>query len=102
LEPVMVTAHWLPATESHPVHESKRHPELGAGVRATEDPSSKFAVQVTPQLIPDGELVSVPLPSLVTPRSQTLTKVAVAVRALVSVMLHGFPVPESQPVQLLS
>jgi hypothetical protein len=100
LEPVITTVHWFPATESHPLHASNRQPDRGVGVRVTEDPSSKFAVHVTPQLIPEGELETAPLPSLVTPRSQTLTNVAVAVLALVSVMLHGLPVPESQPLQL--
>lgn len=37
--------------------------EFGVAVRTTDDPLSKLAVQVVPQLMPTGELVTLPLPA---------------------------------------
>ena len=45
-----------------PLHPVKTKPVVGAAVKVTEDPEGKFAVQVVPQLIPDGALVTVPVP----------------------------------------
>jgi hypothetical protein len=44
-----------------PLHPTKVDPEAAA-VRITAVPLSKLAVQVLPQLMPDGLLVTVPLP----------------------------------------
>ena len=45
-----------------PVQPVKEEPAAGAAVRVTAVPLGKFAAQVAPQLIPAGELVTVPLP----------------------------------------
>jgi hypothetical protein len=42
-------------------------PEVGVAVRLTEVPRANDAVQVEPQLMPAGELVTVPGPVTVTP-----------------------------------
>ena len=45
-----------------PLHPVKVYPVCGAAVRVTVVPLVKFAEQVEPQLIPEGELVTVPVP----------------------------------------
>ena len=42
----------------HPVNP----PDVATAVRVTEEPAPKLAVHAVPQLIPDGELVTVPVP----------------------------------------
>ena len=59
---------WLIATTHAPVplqaplQPANVEPEAGVGVRVTWVPSAKLAEQVGPQLIPAGELVTVPDP----------------------------------------
>ena len=45
-----------------PLQPVKTKPVVGAAVRVTEDPLGKFAVHVVPQLIPEGALLTVPVP----------------------------------------
>ena len=45
-----------------PVQPLKVEPAAGAAVRVTVVPLVKLAEQVAPQLMPTGELVTVPLP----------------------------------------
>src|SRR6266545_6130704 len=45
-----------------PLHPEKTEPEAGVGVRATVAPFEKSAVQVDPQSIPTGLLVTLPVP----------------------------------------
>jgi hypothetical protein len=52
-----------PVPEQAPDHPAKVEPAAGAAVSVTVVPLSKFAVQVLPQLIPEGVLVTVPEPS---------------------------------------
>ena len=49
-----------------PDHPENAYPAVGVAVSVTDEPVSKFAEHVDPQLIPDGELVIVPLPGFVT------------------------------------
>lgn len=42
----------------HPVNP----PDVATAVSVIEEPAAKLAVQVVPQLIPEGELVTVPVP----------------------------------------
>ena len=56
-----VTAH-VAIPEQAPDHPAKVEPELGVGVRVTTDPVLKLALHVPPQLIPAGELVTLPAP----------------------------------------
>src|SRR3954452_166220 len=101
----MATVHWLPFTESQPLQLLKVEPEAGAAVSATEVPSSNAAEQVTPQLIPDGELVTVPDPApvLETVRVRwtggVSEKLAVTDRFAFIATVHWLPLTESQPLQ---
>jgi hypothetical protein len=45
-----------------PLHPVKAKPVLGVAVSVMEDPEGKFAVHVLPQLIPEGALLTVPVP----------------------------------------
>lgn len=57
----MVTVHVAVPVHAPP-HPTKLDPEAAAAVRIIAVPLSKPAVQVLPQLMPDGVLVTVPLP----------------------------------------
>ncbi len=63
----VVTLH-VPVPLHAPPHPAKIYPGLGVAVRVTEVPGAKLPVQVPPQLMPAGTLVTVPrpLPILVT------------------------------------
>jgi hypothetical protein len=51
-----------PVPEQLPDQPAKDEPDAGVALRVTEVPLLKFAEQVLPQLMPAGELVTVPLP----------------------------------------
>ena len=57
--------------EQAPDHPAKVKPVAGAAVNVTVLPVLKFAVQVWPQLIPDGLLLTVPVPL---PASETVRR----------------------------
>jgi len=61
-----------PIPEQAPLHPVKTESAAGVAVRVVEIPLVKLAEQVLPQLIPEGELVTVPLPlpDLATVRSK--------------------------------
>src|SRR5947208_9177851 len=74
-------------------------PAAGVAVNVTLVPLVKLAEQVTPQLIPAGVLVTVPMPvpALETVRTKVCdAKVAVTVVAAETVTTH-VPVPEQPP-----
>src|SRR5437899_921839 len=82
-----------------PLQPVKVEPAAALAVSVTAVPLGKLAEQVGPQLIPAGELVTVPLPAPagVTVRVKVCTvKVAVTVVAAESVTTHD-PVPEHPP-----
>jgi hypothetical protein len=58
---------------SFPLHDPpqvvKVDPLVGVGVNVIDVPAAKVAVQVVPQLIPAGELVTVPVPD---PKSEVV------------------------------
>ena len=93
-------------TEQEPVPEHppplqpvKVEPVAGAAVRVTAVPLGKLAEQLVPQLIPAGELVTVPLPgpAVATVRAKVWrVKVAVTVVAAEMVTVQE-PVPEQPP-----
>src|SRR5271170_1094459 len=58
---LMVTTQ-LPAPLHAPLQPPKTQPLAGVSLRVTCVPLAKLALQVDPQLIPDGVLVTVPLP----------------------------------------
>ena len=68
----IVTEH-DPVPEQSPLHPANVEPRPGVAVRFTGVPSSNVAVQVVPQSIPAGALVTVPvpLPVSVTARSSS-------------------------------
>src|SRR5207249_3856476 len=106
----VVAAVTVTTQESVPVHAPplqpvKTDPAAGAAVSATTVPLTKLAVQVTPQSIPAGVLVTVPVPVPlgVTVRAKPCgAKVAVTVVAAVTVTVQGsVPLhpPPLQPVK---
>lgn len=56
----------LPVPEQAPPQPVKVEPEAGVAVRVTEVPLVKEALQAEPQLMPEGLLVMVPEPVVVT------------------------------------
>src|SRR5207244_2717488 len=82
-----------------PLQPVKIEPAAGAAVSVTALPLAKLAAQVAPQVMPAGELVTVPLPvpAGVTVRVKVWSvKVAVTVVAAETVTTHD-PVPEQPP-----
>jgi hypothetical protein len=88
-----------------PLQPVKVYPLSGAAVSVTCVPGSKLAVQVVPQLIPAGALLTVPPPGLTTVRAcwTELRGVNVALTdcALVSV-IEQLPVPVQAPLHPLN
>jgi hypothetical protein len=73
-------------------------------VNVTTVPSAYVAEHVEPQLMPAGELVTVPVPEPVRLTLRVLSeevKVAVTFRVAFIVTVHWFPETESHPVQLV-
>src|SRR5207248_975014 len=86
---------------SDPVQPLRVEPAAGVAVTVTAVPLVKLAEHVAPQVMPAGELVTVPLPvpAGVTVRVKVCSvKVAVTVVAAESVTTH-VPVPEQPPLQ---
>src|SRR5207253_3581355 len=82
-----------------PAQPVKVEPAAGVAVNVTVVPLAKLAEQVAPQLIPAGELVTVPLPvpALLTVSAKVgRAKVAVTVVAALRVTVQ-VPVPEQPP-----
>jgi hypothetical protein len=101
---VMVTVH-VPVPEQAPDQPAKAaKAEVVVAVRVTVVPLEKFAEQVAPQLMPAGELVTIPSevsgPALLTERVKVAAalKVAVTAAAAFMVTLHA-PVPAQAPDQ---
>ena len=87
-----------------PLHPVKVEFAPGVAVRLTTVPSAYAAEQVEPQLIPAGELVTVPVPVPVRLTLKVLcedVKVAVTPRLEFIVTVQVFPEKESHPVQLV-
>ena len=94
-----VTVH-VPVPVQAPPQPLNTDPAAAAAVRVTLVPETKVAEHVAPQLIPAGELVTVPVPL---PCSETVSascgaKVAVTFCAELMVTLHA-PVPVHAPLQ---
>ena len=81
---LMVTTQ-LPVPLQAPPQPVKFQPFAGASLSVTWAPLAKFALQVEPQLMPDGELVTVPLPVSLTESVNSCVNVAVTDSARV----HG-------------
>src|SRR5438046_1785759 len=94
-----VTTHVPVPEHPPPLQPVKVEPAAGAAVSVTAVPLVKLAEQVTPQVIPAGVLVTVPMPvpALETVRTKVCdAKVAVTVVAAETVTTH-VPVPEQPP-----
>jgi hypothetical protein len=92
----------VPVPLQIPLHPANVESRLALGVSVTAAPLGKSLLQVLPQLIPEGEDVTlpVPLPSLVTVSVYMIrVKVAVTVCAAVIDMLHVLLVPVHAPLQ---
>src|SRR5262249_8018796 len=59
---LIVTLHWAPLSSSQPVQVTPAVPVPSEAASITGVPSSKLFSQLEPQLIPPGELVTVPVP----------------------------------------
>src|SRR5436853_6999469 len=95
----MVTVQVPVPAQPPPVQPVKVEPAAGAAVRVTAVPLVKLAAQVAPQVIPAGELVTVPLPvpALLTVSAKVgRAKVAVTVVAALRVTVQA-AVPEQPP-----
>ena len=96
---VMLTVQVL-VPEQSPLQPEKV-PLVACAVRVTAVPLLKLAEQVEPQLMPDGLLVTVPLPTLLTERvtgGDTAVKVAVTFFAAVMLTVQVL-LPEQSPLQ---
>jgi hypothetical protein len=71
----------------------------GVAVKVTVDPPAKADEQVEPQFMPDGELVTLPVPVLVTVNVDE--NVAVTVLSEDMVTVHVLPLEEVQPVHVV-
>jgi hypothetical protein len=101
---LMDTVQVVAVPEQAPVQFVKVDPALAAAVKVTLAFWLKLAEQVAPQLMPAGELVTVPapVPALVTANC-TWVAVKVAVTAFAALMgtVHVLAVPVQAPVQLV-
>src|SRR5205823_3595817 len=94
-----VTTHAPVPEQPPPLQPLKVEPAAGVAVSVTVVPLAKLAVHVAPQVIPAGELVTVPLPVpavLTVSATVCRVEVAVTVGAGGGVLAHD-PVPEQPP-----
>ncbi len=94
---LMVTMQ-LPVPLQAPPQPVKVQPLAGASLSVTCAPLPKFALQVEPQLMPGGELVTVPLPVSLTESVNSCVNVAVTDSAALMVTMQ-LPVPLQAPPQ---
>ena len=100
----LIVSMQVPVPEQSPDQPVNCTPEAAAALRVTEVPSLNCAEQVAPQLIPAGELVTVPEPAplLATVSVRSTRKVAVTVvsafSATVQVLVPEHPPPD-QPAK---
>ena len=85
--------------EQSPDQPANSEPEAGVAVRSTLVPRAKDAKQASPQLIPAGELTTVPVPKplfITERRSAVVLKMAVTELSKFIVIVQ-VPVPEQLP-----
>jgi phage tail protein X len=93
---VIVTLQVVP--EQPPLQPLKYPPLPGVSVRVICVPLAKFALQVVGQLMPAGELVTVPDPTAATVRPYSAVKEGFTLSAASMVMVQVL-VPEQLPLQ---
>jgi hypothetical protein len=99
---VMLSVQVADEPEQSPDQPVKVDPAAGAAVKVTDVPSLNDVEQVEPQLMPAGELVTVPDPEPdLTTESVRCTRpnVAVTLRAAVMATVQVVEVPEQAPLQ---
>ena len=96
---VAIVTEQLPVPEQAPPQPLKIQPLAGDAVKLTVAPAAKAALQVEPQLIPAGELVTVPLPVLLTDRIGVCVKFATTLW-LDFMFTTQLPLPLQAPPQL--
>ena len=94
---LIVSVH-APAPLHAPLQPSNRAPAAGVAVNVTTAPVTYNSAQSAPQLMPAGELVTVPLPApaFVTVKAYLAINVAVTFLAAFIVTAH-VPVPKQLP-----
>ena len=96
----------LPVPVQLPLHPVNVEPELATADKVTDVPLEKADEQVVPQLMPLGELVTVPepVPPLVTVKESDAPPVKLAVTAFKAstVTVQVAPAADVHPVQLLN
>ncbi len=101
----VIVTEQAPAPVQAPLQPAKAAPAAAVGVRVTDVPWTKGALQVAPQVIPVGELVTVPdaapVPDFVTVNAKVGAgaNFAVTVTAAVPMVKLQAPVPEQAPLQ---
>src|SRR5262245_44171686 len=96
----MVSRH-DPVPEQAPVQPAKVEPVFAAAVSCTTVPRLKSAVQIVPQFIPVGLLVTIPIPVPVSAivRVATLRSKPAVTDTTAFISTWHDPVPEQAPVQ---
>ena len=96
---VFIVTTQLPKPLQAPPQPLKPKPFAGVAVSVTCVPWARFSLQVDGQLIPIGELVTVPLPVTLTDNATSCTNVAVTDSAAFIVTVQ-LPLPLQAPPQL--
>jgi hypothetical protein len=99
LEPSIATVQVVPVPVHAPLHPPNAEPAFGSAVNVTLVPGLYGSLQSFPQVIPPGELVTVPspAPAFVTSRTGLVVKVAVTDREALIVSVHVVDVPVHAP-----
>ena len=95
----------VPVPEQAPLHPLNAEYKSAVAVNVTKAPLVYVALHVEPQLMPAGELVTLPVPVPVRLTLNVLlteVNVAVTLRVAFMVTLHVFPENESHPLQLVN
>lgn len=101
---VIVTVHVVAVDVSQPLQPMKLVPTAETAVKVTDAPGASVTVQVVPQVMPSGALVTVPLPdpALMTVSTRWAVKVAVTDFAADMVTVQVVAVEASQPAQVVN
>jgi hypothetical protein len=93
----------VPVPAQSPLHPAKEEPVAGAAVKVMVVPSLKSGAQIEPQLTPDGELVTSPVPVpvlIIVKRRLSSVNVAVTDLSVFMVTAQVVAVPEHPPLPL--
>ena len=93
-----------PALEQAPIHPENSNPLSGTATNVIVAPAMNDPLQVEPQTMPEGWLVTVPEPDLVTARLNKVGGGGLYVKVADTFLLESIttaqpPVPEQSPLQ---